>query len=483
MITKDERQQLAATKWRNSRDSGSTKNGNGCWHFVTGFGKTYGTINYVFNPMFERNSQIKIIVLVCRVSHYKQWIEETKKIVSPNYINNITIYTVQNLIANNITNLDCDLLVVDELHKFTGEEYLKYIDGTNIKSKYQLGLTATYPKDNDTIKKLYPVIDKITQEEAIQNGWIANFIEFNLPVQFTTEEQEAYTEKEKLAHNLLSKFGKYGFDAVQKIIQGGFTDNKQYTGEQYAKMWATKNGWVQYPTTEEQKALNEIWNPKQVIGYAHGVRKAFRERDEILHTAVSKIHTTLSVIDKLNTKTIVFSQSTKFADALAFARNKQKTDCVVYHTALVSRPLQNEKGEWIVNKTGKKAGEKKLFGVETLKKLALDSFKNNESLILSTAKALDENYDCPDIRLGIITSRSKDTKQQVQRGGRVKRLIPNNPNDIMVIVNLYIPMTKDYDNLVESQKDSTNKIYWIKSVDEITTDFEQLENGIDIDEL
>jgi superfamily II DNA or RNA helicase len=459
------RQNEAANRWRYSKDYGSSRYGFGTLWLPTGFGKTFLALNCIAKPMLEKKPATTITILVHRKKLRKQWKDRVSQFVGDQY--NISIHTVQYCIENKMK-FKTDLLVVDEVHKFYGDEFFSFVDGTNIKYKYLLCLSATVKDTNNRHKKLLefcPIIDHIDEQEALRNGWISQYIEYNLGIDLDDDEVLQYNAICKKVYDNLAKFGDHGFNGAMKVLSGC----DRYTGLQYAMMWAKKMGW-------NQSDPNCQWNPNRIIGYGKKVMKGINERKKFLYECHSKLKATLDVIRKFKDdyKIMSFSESTHFADRVNDILNKsQKKDiCVVYHTNLESRTLKDNTGKIITyGKTAKKAGEPKMFGKTTLKRLFIERFVNNEVNVLSTAKALDEGFDCDDIQIGILSSRTSNYNQQKQRGGRVKRVIPKSPKDKMLLVNIYVKHTKDYDWLTKAQKENTNTIHWVSSIDDIEFDY------------
>ena len=66
------------------------------------------------------------------------------------------------------------------------------INNTNIKTKYRLALTGTYPHGNTTVEELYPIVDIITEDEAIKEGWISKYREYNIKLELEDDDKEQY---------------------------------------------------------------------------------------------------------------------------------------------------------------------------------------------------------------------------------------------------------------------------------------------------
>lgn len=470
-ISKTERQVEFAKKWIRSKDHGATKNGSGTFWAVTGFGKTFGTIQQVIKPYIRKEDKHReVIILTCRDEHFKHWNKALDDhIPDVNYRKLVKVFTVQTLLRTGITYF-ADLLIVDELHKFYGEEFGKYIDGTKIKFIHNLGLTATFidkrQRHKQYVEQWLP-IDRITQADALKEGWISRFIEYNLAVDLTKEEVEIYTSLQEDINRYLSKFGRNGYSLAFACHRGRKEGGQFYNANIYARQYAESHGW--FESMPKDNPIHRQWNPGVIRGYAKMLIEATRMRSDLLYFNDSKFEATMNLIDTFKgLKTMTFGQSTKFADKIAKEYNlKGYGYGVVFHTQLKSRPLTDEHGEYILYKSGNNAGKPRIFGKTALKKQAMQAFMSNKANLLATASALDENFDCPDIELGINTARTSNPNQQIQRGGRIKRLLPKDSDAIMLIVNIYNKHTKDYDWLRSAQSTSEHYIKWVSTVDDI----------------
>jgi superfamily II DNA or RNA helicase len=471
MESKTKRQEEFAAKWRHSSDYGASKNGSGTFWAVTGFGKTYGTIQQIIKPFLEKASSNYITILVAREIHYQHWISELDihlKVVNDR--KRVKVVTVQYLIKNDLR-LATNLLIVDELHKFYGEEYIQYVNGNLIQFTYNLGLTATFRDPRGRHKKLmdlYYPIDVITQEEALEKGWISQFVEYNVGINLSKDEIKEYKSYQDAISKHLPKFGDAGTRAAFLCHRGGKGRNgRTQTAEQWCMQYALHMGWR--PDIEKSHSINALWNPAKIRGYARQVVENLKNINDFLYNNKSKYEVAMTILRKFNDKKIMtFGQSTKFADDLAEQFNVEELgNAVSYHTQLKSRPLKNQHGEYIRYKSGKRAGEVKKFGLTSLKKMIINAFVTGTANVLCTASAMDENFDCPDIEVGLITARTSNPNKQLQRGGRIKRILPKDPNAIMLIINLYCKNTKDYDWLRISQGKNEHIVKWVEDIDDI----------------
>ena len=103
---------------------------------------------------------------------------------------------------------ECTLLVVDEIHKAAAPTLVKLFD--NIKYKVILGLTATFERTDGRDRILAqhaPVVDTITIQEAVQNGWLSKFKEYKVLI-----EPENLEQYEKVNREFQEHFSFFDYD-------------------------------------------------------------------------------------------------------------------------------------------------------------------------------------------------------------------------------------------------------------------------------
>ena len=75
----------------------------------------------------------------------------------------------------------CDLLILDEIHKFAADEFSHVFK--TVKYKLILGLTATIERldgKHELLKRYCPVVDTVPIEVAKANGWVADYTEYQV---------------------------------------------------------------------------------------------------------------------------------------------------------------------------------------------------------------------------------------------------------------------------------------------------------------
>jgi superfamily II DNA or RNA helicase len=450
------RQELGVNLWH--------KNGKrGTINYWTGVGKTFTAV-LCMKSVFRNDHFHNFVILVPSEPLQKQWTAIIQSQFTKRQRNLISIFTPNYIITNEIR-IETDTLVVDELHEFYSEERINTINGNYIRYKYNLALTATYEDSKNRqnlIKDIYPIVDKISEEEAIKEGYTTSFVEFNLAVRFTPEEQLKYNVLSDRISKNMSKFGKSGLDLASLCLSGGtHIDGLEYTGIEFCWGWASRNGWRKGLDLNDpaQAKVEEMWNPYTVMGYAKNLMGDIKLRKDLIYGATNKLEVTKAIVFKFEEyQSIVFSQATAFADKLNHVINLERPGfSVAYHSQLKTQMRPSPK-------TGKLIK----FGKTRLKREAVEAIKNGKSTTICTTSVLDKGFDVPNLTLSVTASGTSSFIQYGQRGGRVKRRNILVPNKKALLVNLYIKDTKDETWLSKRQSKSTHIIHWIDRVDEIS---------------
>ncbi len=413
------RQQLGISKWRNNK-------GKGTFEYATGVGKTYTAI-LICKELVKKvgTEHRQALVIVPTIILKQQWEEE----LQDNKIKNVRVFVINTIVLNE-TEFNTDLLILDEIHRYGSIEFVKLFD--LIKYKWILGLTATLHRmdDKHEILETYaPIIDTITQEEAKREGYISEFIEYNLGIELSPLDRQVYDNLNKDFHKFFAIFG-HDFDTAMGCM--------------------TKFG-------AERYCSNNGGDPKQIAFQANRFNRAMQERKEYLYKTYSKLETTLEIIRKLPLKTVTFSESTEFADKLTEALEEIS---VCYHSNLKTVIRNNKK-----------------FGKTKLKEEAIRKFTDNryKQRVINTAKALDQGFNVEDVELGIITSGTSNPTQQTQRGGRIfrKYTYKDGTDKVAILINIYIKNSQDKKWLDSRQTNSKTKkplnpdLVWVNSVNEL----------------
>jgi|VirMetMinimDraft_7_1064189.scaffolds.fasta_scaffold02370_7 superfamily II DNA or RNA helicase len=479
------RQEETITKW-------IWHKGKGGIQCPTGFGKTFTALFVAARKMLLKKPNTRVIVVVPFDNLRTQWRNEIDKLI-PEFRGRIYVDTVQAFQAKGLQ-YSCDLLILDEVDEYFAAGRSNIWNGTWIKFNWLLWLSAT-PADKqkrDTeFVKLYPTVDVITTEEAIEKGWISNYEIYNLGVDLTEEEEQAYSHASDVIDKALSKFNN-NFEFAARCLSGHKDDKgNDHSAYECSIMWASHLGWrpdlaqIADGTIPANKATQEYalkvlsqWTPNLVMGYAKELFRYIKIRNKILWQASNKINLFIDIAKAIPKARIIgFGQSTDFADNVTAKLNNEGIVSVAYHSNLESRPLRQDEagsptlfgsGPYITytTKSSQKYGEVKLFGTKVLKTLILKAVLTGVARVIMSASALDKGSNMPGLNLAIITSLTSNPSQFIQRLGRAIRINPLEENKKALIICMYVRNSKE-ERTLQNVQSSGETIYWINTVQEI----------------
>lgn len=402
-MNRDERQKEFIELWKEYE--------GGTLEACTGFGKTYTAVQLIKEYNNKFGNKFSTIVIVPTNYLKNQWEERVP--------DNVDVYTVHHVTVQD-NNYSCNLLILDEIHRFTSDIFGQVYE----KIKYQgvLGLTATIPEDSEKkkiINTFCPVIETIELKEAVDNGWVSDFIVYQFGVHLNSQEKKEYRKINKKFHKNFAHFG-HDWNTVKRVLNE----------DGYSTKWANKMG--------------EYGQGGRYKGHASRVMKYIRDRKSLLYLSTTKLNTCIDIVQSFEDKKIIcFSQRTDFADMLADNLN----DCMAYHSNVKGKEIDGE-----------------YYGVDRYKEYIMEQFKDSNIRVLSTSKALDEGADLPDIDMAIISSGTSSTRQTVQRIGRTLR-----GNGMSIIVDVYALNTQD-EYWLEKRYDkvSNASIHKIRDINQIS---------------
>lgn len=486
-MTKDERQYQSIMIWRDSK-------GRGTLNLTMRFGKTR-IAKLISERVNDKHPNCKIIIITPNDIVRKN--AEDNMVVN----SNTDIYTSNSYLEKCKSSKDvddCTILIIDEIHKIINTQVYKYIK--NINAKFKLGLTGA--KLTDANKSLLndlemPVIDLITEDEALKNGWIAPYIEYNLGIQLDDEDKVKYTKYSQLitevqelfkgSHNIInSAIGTKIFDTDFAVAMASFTGVK-YTNPNTDKyvfikptlirgVFAESMGWKKDLdiTYEYNARINELYNPDVLYERAKLFNKYVRQRNEILVCNRNKLNTAIAIIDRFKDKPcICFNESIEMANMLY---NHFDKSSIVYHSNIEPGYIINPKtGDYYRHKNGNPI----YMGAVRIKKLAIEGIKDGTFKQLFTAKALNEGVTIENIELVITTGGDTNIDTHSQRRARGLTIDYANPNKVCIVVNIFIDdftiddkliPSRDKQKLKRRQTNSSVIPIWIADVEQIKND-------------
>lgn len=478
-MTKSERQNISIEKWRQA-------NGKGTLNLIMRFGKTR-IASEICKRFYEKHLNACIIAVAPNAV--------TTKNLKDNLPNKVHVYSA-NILINGIKkddNKSCDLLILDEVHKLLSEETLDSIRKINY--HYILCLTGSTldKKSIDILNSLKaPIIDSISELEAIKEGWIANSIEYNLGIDLDEHDKVTYAKYTEQIVEVLNSFRLLSIKVNNifktKIVNTDFNlVLAAYAGVRYKdkngnsvfikptiirNVLADVMGWSRDMILDNDynKQINAYWNPDNIYERAKKFTDFVRQRNNILIHNRPKINAVISILKHNSVPTICFNESIPMVEDLYEYFNK---DGIAYHSSIESRYVINPNtGNYYTYKNG----NPKKLGQASLKKLAIEGIKNGTYKYLFTAQSLNEGLTIDNIEQVITTGGSCNSQTHSQRIARGKTYDYLNPNKCCIIINLYIKdfkigenevKSRDKQKLIQRQSQSENIPIWVDNIDEI----------------
>ena len=281
MLDRTARQILGLRRWRESNFCGIAE-------YPTGFGKTYTAIMAI-KGMIPKKDIKSCLVVVPTLELKSQWEEELKK-------NKVTIAKVMviNSAIKAIHNVD--MLVLDEIHRYAAESFRNIF--SVVTCEYILGLTATLEREDgfhEIILEYLKVFDQISVDEALDNGWIAPYKVYNIPVVLSNDDQIEYNKANNAFKHFAAKLG-HGANAFKNATS-------------YLK--------------SSDKALQ---------GQAGAYYNSLRKRKSICQNNSNKIVATKKIIDLFSDRNgLIFSATTEFAESL---QDTLGDICMTFHSKI-----------------------------------------------------------------------------------------------------------------------------------------------------
>lgn len=368
-------------------------NYNGTVILPTGTGKTYAALLAVED--FDDESKI---VIVPSLYLKQQWEERTAN------MSNFKVIVINTAIKTTHT---CDILILDETHRYVSEEFKRIFEC--VKYKKLLTLTATLERTDQKhylVENNCPVIYRKTIKEALELNLIPKFIIYNLSVPITELSIKKYSLIDNKFNNFFAFFN-FDFSLAMNCLQ-------------------YENHRVLY-----SQRVN--YSPQEIRIKAINFNRAMAERKNFIYYHPDKTKSVLDIIKKFpDKKIIIFSE--------------RKITLEILHLEIPNSGIYD---------TDK--GKKKL-------KELMDDYKSGKIKILLTAKALDEGMDVPDIDIGIIHS---GNSSKINGRQRIGRLLRKDNEKIALIINLYLENTQDQKWLINRGSNIPNT-YWINNINDIS---------------
>lgn len=169
-------------------------------------GKTRVALNLI-EGFVTKNPQSHTLVVVPTQVLKNQWIEQ---IDERGLGLNVCVEIINTIVKFDWT---IDLLVIDEIHRCLAQTLIKVFD--RVQYSYILGLTGTLERldmRHLLLDKYAPVCDRITLEEAEQEGWVATHKEYAVMLNVDLTEYNSWNAR----FNKAFAFFNFEFDVAMK---------------------------------------------------------------------------------------------------------------------------------------------------------------------------------------------------------------------------------------------------------------------------
>ena len=368
-ITRDERQELCRQTWIKNKCCGTIV-------APTGLGKTRIAFNSI-KSVLSKYPEFRVLVVVPTETLQNQW---QKQIDDNGLVFNVEVYVINTVIKHN---WNCSILIIDECHRYASNDFSKIFEKVNY--KYILGLTATFERldgKEHIISKYCPVIDTITTEEALFNGWISKFVEYRVLID--VEDIDTYKQYNK---EFTEHFEFFGFDfnlAMKMVGKDGYKYRLAYRDKLCSSNATDK---------EKSQMLRNI------TYHAMGFMQVIQKRKAFINNHPKKIEIAKKIIEaRRDKKIITFSNNVKMAEAIGY-------------------------GEVYTGKTSKKRGTK-----------MITAFNRCKSGVINSCQKANEGLDIDGLSVAIILGTDSSKIKAVQRRGRAIRFKPDKTAEIFNII-------------------------------------------------
>ena len=336
------------------------------------FGKTRTAINCL-NSVIKKYPSFRILVIVPSEALKNQW----QSIL----ITNMLSFNSQVCIINTAIKHDwnVDILVLDEAHRYCSEEYSTIF--TKVKYKMILGLTATLERldgKHSILEKYSPVVDKVSLTEALTNGWVSTYKEYQVIIDVDDIDTYLKWDNEFTRH---FEFFNFNFKLLMALVgPQGFKRRIEYRDL----------------ICQDESQKSEVL--KAITIHATAAMRALQNRKKFINNHPKKIEIAKKIIAaRPNSKIITFSNNVKMAESIG--------------------------GDVYTGKVSKKKGND-----------LIDKFNNSEFGLLNSCHRLNEGADIKGLSVAIILGLDSSKIKSTQRLGRAIRLEGDKRAEIFNII-------------------------------------------------
>ena len=353
-LTRDERQQLCIERWK-------ANNGVGSLIASTGYGKSRVATN-IITWIQEKHPQLRVIIVAPTTTLQEQWMDNLR--AAKCLMDHIQVYVINSVVKNPH---DCDLLICDEAHRYPADSFSAVFQV--VRYKMILCLTATFERldgKHYLLQRYAPVVDVVSIEECLANGWISTYKEYAVIIE--PDDLEVYQSLTK-EFNEHFEFFDYDFKLAMSMLG--------------------PNGWKRRNSYAQEICQNSALYQetlKSVTIHSVSLMRAIQARKKYIYNHPEKLRIAEEIIaHRPDEKIITFSASVAGAERFS--------DGFVY-----------------TGKDSKKSG-----------RITLEEFSKMPSGCLHTCKLAEEGLNLPDLSVGIMLGVNSSKTKHTQTRGRVVR--------------------------------------------------------------
>lgn len=343
---------------------------------ATGFGKTRIGLNCA-ETIIRHYSKFKILVVVPTDTLQKQWI---KQLDERGLGFNCDVMVINTAVKQQ---RQYHMIILDEVHRYASDVFSLVFK--QVGYKYILGLTATFERlDGKEIllQKYAPVIDKITLEDSLLNGWVSPYIEYEVLIDVDDIAQYEEMNREFTEH---FEFFNYDFNLAMEMVGKDGWKNRQALRDRMCPQEASAS-------VRKQMLSN-------ITYHAMGFMRVIQSRKKFINEHPKKIELARKIIEARKDKKIVtFSKKVDVAEQIGY-------------------------GEVYTGKTSKKRSA-----------TILEDFKNKKVGVLNSCEKINEGLDVGGLSVAIILGLDSAKLKAVQRVGRVIRYEPGKQAEIFNLI-------------------------------------------------
>ena len=343
----------------------------------------------------KKYPDLRVLVVVPTITLKEQWYD---KLNENDLYFNIEVQVINTVIKHEWS---CDMLIIDEYHVAAADQMSKVF--TCIKYKLIIGLTATFERldgKHILLQKYCPIVDIVTTLEALANGWISEYKEYQVLINVNNIEEYKSLQKEWIQH---FEFFNFSFDTAMRMCgPEGWKAKIAYRDELYKG--------------NDESKKKEILNA--INFHSAGFMRTMTKRKAFINNHPKKIEIAKKIMEaRPNSKIITFSNNVKMAEAL-------------------------ENGEYVyTGKTSKKRASD-----------MIEQYLTGKINHLHSCKRLIEGFDDPNTNVAIILGMDSSERRATQARGRVIRKTTSNKQ--AEIFNIVIQDSQESKWFKDSHKNS-----------------------------